>query len=88
MHGLDNGVEQREQVVEPSQLDGTDDRTRVIDHDVQRLAPSPASAGGVDQGLQTRRALGMSRRSDRSRESPRRGARRTLLRPLPGAGRR
>lgn len=56
MQGLVNGVKQREQVVEPSQLDGTDHWTSVIDHDVQWFAQSPGSAGGVDQGLQTRRA--------------------------------
>jgi len=56
VHGLVNGVKQREQVVQSSKRDGTDHWASVSDHDVQWFAPSPGSAGGVDQGLQTRRA--------------------------------
>jgi hypothetical protein len=54
-YSLVNGVEQREKIIEPSQLDGADHGTGVIYDDVQWLAAPLGSAGGVDQGLQARR---------------------------------
>ena len=54
-YGLVNGVEQREKIIEPSQLDGANHGTGVIYDDVQWLAAPLGSACGVDQGLQTRR---------------------------------
>lgn len=56
MNRLVNSMEQGENLVEPSHLDGSDHWTSVIDDDVQWLTQLPGGAGGVDQGLQTRRA--------------------------------
>ena len=56
MNRLVNGMEQGENIVESSHLDGSDHWTSVIDDDMQWLTQLPGSAGGVEQGLQTRRA--------------------------------